>query len=173
MLKTYLAGRNHEEFVASMKEDLSARERLKRMQQATEELLTEGPNKKESRSELLRRKQQATERAAKGATKLGPGLIEDLSMFPAKMPRISAHASSPTIVQLRWAAKLSHYWLSLGATFEVGHARSCGRAAPVWSIVYRGPETQVEVGNLRDDDPEYISTQVRIQTHVEPTLGAS
>ena len=172
MLKTYLAGRNHEEFVASMKENLSARERLKRMQQATEEVLTEGPNKKETRSELLRRKQQAAERAAKGATKSGPGLIEDLSMFPAKMPRISAHASSPTIVQLRWAAKLSHYWLSLGATFEVGHARSCGRAAPVWSIVYRGPETQVEVGNLRDDDPEYVSTQVRIQTHLEPPQGA-
>ena len=92
-------------------------------------------------------------------------------MFPAQMPRISARASSPTNVQLRWAAKLSGYWLSLGATFEVGHARSCGRAAPVWSIVYRGPATQAEVGDLRDDDPEYISTQVRIRTHLEPTCA--
>ena len=146
MLETYLVGRNHEEFVASMEEDLSARERLRRMQ-------------------------QATERAAKGATKPSRGLIEDLSMFPAQMPRISAHASSPTNVQLRWAAKLSSYWLSLGATFEVGHARSCGRAAPVWSIVYRGPATQAEVGDLRDDDPEYISTQVRIRSHLEPTCA--
>ena len=139
MLKTYTTGRNHEEFIASMEEDLSARERLRRMQ-------------------------QATERAAKGATKPSRGLIEDLSMFPAQMPRISARTSSPTCVQLRWAAKLSGYWLSLGATFEVGHARSCGRAAPVWSIVYRGPATQAEVGDLRDDDPEYVSTQVRIRT---------
>jgi len=146
MLKTYLTGRNHEEFIASMEEDLSAHERLRRMQ-------------------------QVTERAAKGATKPSRGLIEDLSMFPAQMPRISARASSPTNVQLRWAAKLSGYWLSLGATFEVGHARSCGRAAPVWSIVYRGPATQAEVGDLRDDDPEYISTQVRIRTHLEPTCA--
>ena len=134
-LKTYLTGRNHEEFIASMQEDLSTRERLKRMQ-------------------------QATERAARGATKPSRGLIEDLSMFPAQMPRISAHASNPTTVQLRWAAKLSGYWLSLGVTFEVGHARSCGRAAPVWTIVYRGPATQAEVSDLRDDDPEYISTQL-------------
>ena len=139
MLKTYITGRNHEEFIASMQEDLSARERLRRMQ-------------------------QATEKAARGATKPSWGLIEDLSMFPAQMPRISARTCSPTCVQLRWAAKLSGYWLSLGATFEVGHARSCGRAAPVWSIVYRGPATQAEVGDLRDDDPEYISTQVRIRT---------
>ena len=173
-LETYLAGRNHEEFVASRQEDLSLPERLKRMQQATEHAATS------SRPSAARKKTQ--------------GFLEDLSLFPSQMPRIHAKAVSPTEVRLEWASKLNDYWLSLvchrgsnhksthlaaacatsearrgqGAVYEVDHGRSCGHRPLERVIVYRGPATMTVVGELLDDDPEYVSTQlfrVRLHSH--------
>ena len=74
----------------------------------------------------------------------------------------------PQSTHLAAAGATSEARRGQGAVYEVDHGRSCGHRPLERVIVYRGPATMAVVGELRDDDPEYVSTQlfrVRLHSH--------